>query len=243
MLVSMISSCFFTLPASNLRALLISTSYQIRTLSCYWHYYCVFSVSGLQTFLLKYGEVIMLFIKRMAVLASLLLVSSLSFAEEHGDNQDLDDIRNWDIVSIETCLDAALDLIPGNARKVEMKMESGVPIYEFDIESTKDGSTYNVECDAEKGFIAEVEREVDKNDPYFKKHAKISESDARSTVLAVHPGKIVANEYEVGFDGSVTYEFDIQTNLGYEIKVDVDATTGKIEEANIELYEIGSEKE
>ena len=33
-------------------------------------------------------------------------------------------------------------------------------------------------------------------------------------------------------DGTLTYEFDIQTNTGYEIKVDVDAVTGKIEEAN-----------
>ena len=44
-------------------------------------------------------------------------------------------------------------------------------------------------------------------------------------------------------DGSFSYEFDIQTNTGYEIKVDVDATTGKIEEANFELYEIGIEPE
>ena len=44
-------------------------------------------------------------------------------------------------------------------------------------------------------------------------------------------------------DGSLTYEFDIQTNAGYEIKVDVDAITGKIEEASFELYEIGMEKE
>ena len=44
-------------------------------------------------------------------------------------------------------------------------------------------------------------------------------------------------------DGSFTYEFDIQTIAGYEIKVDVDAVTGKIEEANFELYEIGMEPE
>ena len=44
-------------------------------------------------------------------------------------------------------------------------------------------------------------------------------------------------------DGSLTYEFDIQTKAGYEIKVDVNAVTGLIEEANIELYEIGMEKE
>ena len=44
-------------------------------------------------------------------------------------------------------------------------------------------------------------------------------------------------------DGSLTYEFDIKTKTGYEIKVDVDAVTGQIEEANFELYEIGIEKE
>ena len=44
-------------------------------------------------------------------------------------------------------------------------------------------------------------------------------------------------------DGSLTYEFDIQTKAGYEIKVDIDAKTGEIEEASFELYEIGMEKE
>ena len=44
-------------------------------------------------------------------------------------------------------------------------------------------------------------------------------------------------------DGTLTYEFDIQTTAGYEIKVDIDAITGEIEEANFELYEIGMEKE
>ena len=44
-------------------------------------------------------------------------------------------------------------------------------------------------------------------------------------------------------DGTFTYEFDIQTKAGYEIKVDVDAVNGNIEEANFELYEIGLEKE
>ena len=58
-----------------------------------------------------------------------------------------------------------------------------------------------------------------------------------------HPGKVMSSEYEVGFDGSITHDFDIQTQLGYEIKVDVDAVTGDIEEANIEIYEIGPEAE
>jgi uncharacterized membrane protein YkoI len=159
------------------------------------------------------------------------------------DNFDLDDIREWDIVSIETCLDAALDTIPGHPRKVEMKMEGDDPVYEFDIESTKDKNTYNVECNAEEGIITEIEREASADDPVFKKFAKVSLKDAENTALMFHPGKVVSTEYEVGADGSVTYEFDIQTKIGYEIKVDVNAATGEIEEANIELYEIGAENE
>ena len=100
-----------------------------------------------------------------------------------------------------------------------------------------------MECNAEEGFITEIEKEVDANDAYFKKMAKVSKADAKKTALAVHPGKVTGSEMEVGFDGSVTYEFDIQSEHGYEVKVDVDAVTGLIEEANIELYEIGSEEE
>lgn len=170
-----------------------------------------------------------------------LTLSSTAFADT--DNYDLDDIRSWDIVKIETCLDAALDTIPGHARKVEMKMEGDDPIYEFDIEAKADGKTYNVECNAEEGFVTEIEREVDANDPVFKKLAKISQAEAKEFALSVHPGEVVASEYEIGFDGDATYEFDIQSIHGYEVKVDVDAATGEIEEANIELYEIGMEKE
>ena len=163
---------------------------------------------------------------------SILLTSPNLFAGNYSDIQDLDDIWHWNIVSIETCLDAAIDLIPGHARKLEMKIEGDDPIYEFDIEA-KDGNTYNVECNAEEGLIGEVERETTADDPIFKKLAKVTKKQAKKTALMFHPGKIMATEYEVGFDGSITYEFDIQTALGYEIKVDVDAVTGQIEEANI----------
>ncbi|MBL1140446.1 MAG: peptidase [Proteobacteria bacterium] len=179
------------------------------------------------------------FLKKMFLVTSCLVFSLNVNAD---DNYDLDDIRDWDIVSVETCLDAVLDTIAGNPRKLEMKMEGDDPVYEFDIDA-KDGNTYNVECNAEEGFVTEIEREVSSDDPVFKKLAKISKKEAEATALEIHPGEVVSSELEVGFDGSVTYEFDIQTKLGYEIKVDVDAVTGEIEEANIELYEIGSEKE
>lgn len=158
------------------------------------------------------------------------------------DHADLDDIRGWGLVSVETCLDLVLDTIPGNARKLELIMEDGIPTYEFEIEA-KDGVTYNVECNAKEGFITEIERSVAADDPIFVKYAKITEAQARAIALDFNPGKVVENEFEIGMDGFVTYEYDIQTELGYEVKVDVNAVTGEIEEAGIELYEIGMEKE
>ena len=139
-----------------------------------------------------------------------------------------------------TMLDAKALVQGGNLSQIN---EDGVPVYEFDIESSKDEYTYNVECDAEKGLIIEVEKEVDKNNPVFNSEAQISVDQARETALKIHPGKVVSEEREIGMDGSFTYEFDIQTKNGFEIKVDVAAKTGEIEEANIELYEIGVEKE
>ena len=54
---------------------------------------------------------------------------------------------------------------------------------------------------------------------------------------------MVSSEREISFEGDANYEFDIQSIHGYEVKVDINAATGEIEEANIELYEIGVEKE
>ena len=159
------------------------------------------------------------------------------------DNADLDDIKLYNIVKVEQCLDEAYDTVPGHARKLEFKIEQGVPTYEFDIKSLNDGFTYNVECNAEKGLITEIEKEVGEDDTIFKSGAKISIDDARQSALKTHPGNVVSEEREIGMDGSLTYEFDIQTKVGYEIKVDIDAVTGEIEEANIELYEIGIETE
>ena len=180
--------------------------------------------------------------KKTTFMISIVSLSTLSL-KLHSDTADLDDIKLYDIVKVEQCLDQAYDTVPGHARKLEFKIEGDDPVYEFDIESTKDGSTYNVECNAEEGFIIEVEREVDENDTTFKNGAKINIEQARVNVLSIHPGKIVNEEREIGMDGSLTYEFDIQTNAGYEIKVDVDAKTGEIEEASFELYEIGMEEE
>ena len=165
---------------------------------------------------------------------------SISFAN---DSENLDDIKLYNIVKVEQCLEQAYDIVPGHARKLEFKIEGDDPIYEFDIESTNDGFTYNVECNAEEGHIVEIEKEVSAKNKDFLKAAKVTIEQARASVLVIHPGEVLAEEREIGMDGSFTYEFDIQTKAGYEIKVDVDAVTGKIEEASFELYEIGVEKE
>lgn len=151
---------------------------------------------------------------------------------------DLDDIVHWDMVRMEVCLDQALDTVPGHPRKLALKIEHGEPVYEFEIQH-EDGTIYDVECNARLGTVGEIEREVSAEDPVFTRHAKISAAAARETALAFHPGEVVATEREVASDGSVTYEFDIRTRLGYAVRVDVDAVTGAIEEANILVYEIG----
>ena len=54
------------------------------------------------------------------------------------DNADLDDIKLYDIVKVEQCLDQAYDTIPGHARKLEFKLEGDDPFYEFDIDVRAD---------------------------------------------------------------------------------------------------------
>ena len=70
---------------------------------------------------------------------------------------------------------------------------------------------------------------------------KIGVEEARKVALEAHPGEVVELEYEIEADGAASYEFDIKTKEGKEIKVEVDATSGKIVEANSEVYQIGKE--
>ncbi len=172
-----------------------------------------------------------------------LLIFFFSSFVNSNDIDNLDDIKLYNIVKVEQCLDRAYDTVPGYARKLEFKIEGDDPIYEFDIESSNDGLVYNVECNAEEALIIEVEKEVGPDNKLFSDTAKVSIDKARKDVLKIHPGKVMNEEREIGMDGSFTYEFDIQAEAGYEIKVDVDAVTGEIEEASFELYEIGMEKE
>jgi uncharacterized membrane protein YkoI len=144
-------------------------------------------------------------------------------------------------VPLERCLSAAWKVQAGKVVKLEMKLERGVPVYEFDIESP-DGRAWDIECDANTGKIIEVEEEVaSAADPKFAAKVKVSEEQARRIALQRHPGEIVEVEYEIEPDGKASYEFDIPTAGTRQRKVEVDATTGEIVEDNEEIYQIGQE--
>lgn len=142
--------------------------------------------------------------------------------------------------SLGKCVKAALAKHEGTIVKVEFKSEQKKGVYEFDIESA-DGKAWDIECDAQSGKVIEVEEEVKADDPRFKALAKVSEADAKATALAAHAGTVVEVEYELEPDGKASYEFDIQEADGEEIKVEVDATSGKIVEVSYEVYQIGKE--
>jgi uncharacterized membrane protein YkoI len=141
----------------------------------------------------------------------------------------------------EHCLQAVLKQQPGQVVKVELKLENGRAVYEFDIRGI-DGNDWDLECVKASGEIVEVEQEVDHpNHPLFKTNVKVNEREARQIALARFPGKIIEIEYEIEADGRSSYEFDIDTVDGTEIKLEVDATSGEIVEVNEELWQVGLE--
>ena len=142
--------------------------------------------------------------------------------------------------SLGKCVKAALTKHEGKIVKLEAKSENKTLVYEFDIQSA-DGTAWDVECNAKTGKVTEVEEEVTANDARFKALAKVSEADAKATALAAHPGTVVEVEYELEPDGKASYEFDILEADKEEVKVEVDATTGKLVEVSYEEYQIGQE--
>ena len=142
--------------------------------------------------------------------------------------------------SLGKCVKAALSKHDGKIVKVELKSENKKPVYEFGIESA-DGTAWDVECDVKTSKIIEIEQEVKVDDAKFKAIAKVSEADAKATALAAHPGTVVETEYEIVSDGKASYEFDILEANKEEIKVEVDAVTGKIVEVDYEVYQVGQE--
>lgn len=179
--------------------------------------------------------------KRILIFAIILILNISNLKAEGYSMNDLNSINLYDIVKVETCLRKSYKEIEGKAIKLEFKLEKDIPVYEFKILSSKDKFIFNVECNAKSGEIIEIEREVNKNNKEFLEASKISVSQARMIALKAYPGKVISEEREIGINSSYTYQFDIKTDKGYEIKIDVNAITGNIVEANIEIYEIGVE--
>ncbi len=151
---------------------------------------------------------------------------------------DIGEYADADDKTLEQCLQAALDMFGGEALNVEYKFEEGDPIYDFDILGA-DGIRWEVEVNAENAMIWEIEREVEESHPLFANQAQVSEQDAVATALAIFPGEVESIEHGIESDGSAAYEIDIILASGGEMNVEVDAATGKITEANPELWEIG----
>lgn len=145
-------------------------------------------------------------------------------------------------VTLGDCVAAVQATHAGTMVKLEGKTEAGKATYEFDVRSP-DKTQWDIECDAVSGKVIEVEQEVNSaTDEPFKGKVKVTEADARKTALAAHPGEIVEVEYEVESDGAASYEFDVNpTGGGEQVKLEVDATSGKIVEDYPEHFQIGVE--
>lgn len=162
----------------------------------------------------------------LATLLSIALVPAANAASHKGQ--------------LETCMKAVLAKYPGAVVSLEAEIENKKPIYEFDIKAA-DGKELEVECDAKTGKITEVEEEVDAKDPRFASKAKLSFEDAKKAALAAVPGEVIESETSIEADGSLSYEFDIKTKDGKEIEVEIDAVTGKVQETEEEVYQIGQD--
>lgn len=170
-----------------------------------------------------------------AGLLALALTSNSAFADS-----DQGAFKALPYDSLGKCVEKALGKYDGEIVKLEYKMEAKTAVYEFDIQ-TADGKAWEVECDVKTGAITETEEEVAVDDPRFASQAKFSEEQARATALAAYPGRVVEVEYELESDGKASYEIDILQKDNDEVKVEVDATTGKIVEVSYEGYQIGEE--
>ncbi len=163
--------------------------------------------------------------RKLPFLLVSLLIASPAIAANHKGN-------------METCMKAALAKHAGTVISLEAEIENKKPIYEFDIKGN-DGKEWEVECDAKSGKVTEEEEEVDAKDQRFASKAKLTLEDAKKAALAFQAGEVIESETSIESDGTLSYEFDIKTKDGKEIEVEIDAVTGKVQESEEEVYQIG----
>lgn len=159
----------------------------------------------------------------MAAIAA--LSASVAHADMHG-------------TPLGACVGEGLAAHPGKAVGVRYEIEGGMHQYEVDIKG-KDGTRWEVECDAKTGKLLQTEREVRADDPEFTSRVKVRVDAAMKTALDKYPGTIVKTEYEIENGGKVAYEFDIRRRDGKLVEVEVDAVTGKLSDPEDVLWQIG----
>lgn len=175
-----------------------------------------------------------LYMKTTSQLLSFIFVSLLPVTGMAGHHENL-----------HTCLKKASDIKDGYYAKLEYLIltDKGTETYEIEIHD-KDGIEWELRCDIQNGVIYEMEREVNSvSDPLFKRKMKVSEQEAGKIALELYPGKIVHTEYEIEENGNASYEFDIYNKPGITYKIEINATSGEIEEVSIEKWDIGRETE
>ena len=175
---------------------------------------------------------------RLSLGASLLALVLTSNSAVAGNDHGAFKPKAYD--SLGKCVQKALAKYDGEIVKLEYHVEDKKPTYEFDIE-TADGKAWEVECNVKTGEITEFEEEVAFDDPRFASQVKVDVEKARATALAAHPGRIVEVEYELESNGKASYEIDVLEADGEEVKVEIDAASGKIIEVAYENYQIGQE--
>lgn len=145
--------------------------------------------------------------------------------------------------SLQDCLHAVSAIRPGKFVKVEYLGVTDERQAAFEIEvKPVAGRRWEFECGTRSGAILEMEQEVDApSDPLFKNSMKVDEQQAVTTATALYPGKVTEVEYEIDVNGSPRYEIDIVDLDSIQMKIEVSAVTGKIEEVQIELWEIGED--
>jgi uncharacterized membrane protein YkoI len=124
--------------------------------------------------------------------------------------------------------------------KLEYKWRERRLLYEFEI-AGDDGARWELECDGYSGKITETEREVaSPDDPLFAAQSRVGLDEARRVALERYPGEIVETEYEIESSGASSYEFDVRTADGRELKLEVDAASGRvIDDEQEEFHQTG----
>lgn len=144
--------------------------------------------------------------------------------------------------TIDSCMAAVQKQLAGShVIKLEKIQMDNKAFFEIEAKDSK-GTEWEFICSAETGQIIKKEMEVSSaSDAAFSKLMKISLDDAKAIALKAHAGTITDIEFEIEDNGNPIYEFEIVTDKGVEMKITVDAVTGKIIETAIENWQIGKD--